>query len=171
MLQSKNSAATLRKGWQMFYLFRSCSIITADVRRLSYHATALFFGDKLFLHLQSSETSTMKNSIPFQSDNKIAVSFKCSLSLRSTLCSQADKLGVTLSSYIEAKLSSQEEDQEERNDIAIQLQALKEKVAITENSLLEVGRQAAKDKEAYKKTAARFIMEVSEGDKEPIIPY
>ena len=70
-------------------------------------------------------------------EHKVLVGFKCSSSLKSTLCSQADKLEITLSSYVENIVLTQEHKQNEIKKLSEQIKSFKEKISFYENPFLK----------------------------------
>ncbi len=70
-------------------------------------------------------------------ERKVLIGFKCSPSLRLSLCEQADKLGVTLSSHVETIVSAQENELTNIKSLSEQVIRLKERIAFYENPILK----------------------------------
>ena len=79
----------------------------------------------------------MEETLPEQNKHKVLVGFKCSPSLRAMLCSQADKLEVTLSSYVETIVLTREHDRKEISILSKQAKTLKETIAFYENPIMK----------------------------------
>jgi septal ring factor EnvC (AmiA/AmiB activator) len=100
------------------------------------------------------------------SEHKVLVGFKCSPSFRSTLCTQADKLGVTLSSYVETLVLTQEHNLKQIESLSEQVNALNKEISGYKSSLQKMEAQLSKDREVAQKTTSKFIVEVTKGHKE-----
>lgn len=68
--------------------------------------------------------------------NKIAVAFKCNPALKSTLCEQADRLGITLSSHLESIVASYKNKDDEIKQLLSIINSLKERIVFYENPFL-----------------------------------
>jgi len=108
----------------------------------------------------------MEEQVHSINEHKVLVGFKCNPSLRTTLCNQAGKLGVTLSSYVETLVLNQEHSLKQMESLSEQVNALNEQVSRDKSTLLKLETQLQKDKLIAQKTTSRFILEVTKGHKE-----
>jgi hypothetical protein len=93
-----------------------------------------------------------------KTENKVLIGFKCSPSLRNSLCNQADKLGVSLSSYVETLVLSQDENNKELKTLSEKVSSLREEISFYENPFLHELFEAHKGKEInYKNSSGKTI--------------
>ncbi len=78
--------------------------------------------------------------------HKVLVGFKCSPELRLTLCEQAEKMGITLSSHIEGIVASYKNKDNRINELSEELDILKERIAFYEHPKLIKLYEKHKDK-------------------------
>lgn len=72
-----------------------------------------------------------------QDRHKALIGFKCSPALRLSLCEQAERVGVTLSSYVETIVSSYKNKDDQIKELTALVKSLREKVAFYETPFLE----------------------------------
>lgn len=79
----------------------------------------------------------MEETIKHNPEHKVLIGFKCSPSVRASLCSQADKLGVSLSSFIETIVLNQEENNRKFHILTERNKALSDHISFYESSFLK----------------------------------
>ncbi len=70
-------------------------------------------------------------------EHKVLVGFKCSPTLQLSLCKQAERMGVSLSSHVEAIVSSYKNKDSEIKELTTKVETLQERIEFYENPLLE----------------------------------
>lgn len=82
-----------------------------------------------------------------KSRNKVLVGFKCSPSLKQSLCYDADKFGITLSSHVETIVSAHQSSPSRSTELSAYINALEKRIAFYEESPLNALFQKYKGRE------------------------